>query len=167
MRRKLFTVVSLLSLLLCVATVVLWVRSYWIVDIWVLFSGGKRPSPQGNLVHVWEIAITRGACTILHLIAVDGRAIAVHHFSGRATDAVNTLERGRGARVVSLLMPTLVFSILPALWLWLRSPRRLGHCDNCGYDLTGNTSGVCPECGTASTTPENAPQKIPVPHGEK
>lgn len=24
-----------------------------------------------------------------------------------------------------------------------------GHCQNCGYDLTGNVSGVCPECGTA------------------
>ncbi|MCO6438475.1 MAG: hypothetical protein J5J06_15400 [Phycisphaerae bacterium] len=23
-----------------------------------------------------------------------------------------------------------------------------GHCRKCRYDLTGNTSGVCPECGT-------------------
>jgi len=22
-----------------------------------------------------------------------------------------------------------------------------GHCRKCGYDLTGNISGVCPECG--------------------
>ena len=22
-----------------------------------------------------------------------------------------------------------------------------GHCVRCAYDLTGNTSGVCPECG--------------------
>ena len=33
-----------------------------------------------------------------------------------------------------------------------RSRRRLrelpGHCDGCGYDLRGNASGVCPECGT-------------------
>ena len=25
--------------------------------------------------------------------------------------------------------------------------RRLGLCYGCGYDLTGNVSGVCPECG--------------------
>ena len=25
-----------------------------------------------------------------------------------------------------------------------RGPR---HCPRCGYDLTGNTTGVCPECG--------------------
>ncbi|GMU22893.1 MAG: hypothetical protein AMXMBFR13_29770 [Phycisphaerae bacterium] len=27
-----------------------------------------------------------------------------------------------------------------------------GHCQSCGYDLTGNTSGVCPECGTQLTS---------------
>ncbi len=27
--------------------------------------------------------------------------------------------------------------------------RRKGLCLNCGYKLTGNLSGVCPECGTA------------------
>ena len=26
--------------------------------------------------------------------------------------------------------------------------RRQGLCVKCGYNLTGNTSGVCPECGT-------------------
>jgi len=27
--------------------------------------------------------------------------------------------------------------------------RKSGKCVSCGYDLTGNVSGVCPECGTA------------------
>lgn len=27
---------------------------------------------------------------------------------------------------------------------------RLGHCIKCNYDLEGNTSGACPECGTAT-----------------
>jgi len=26
----------------------------------------------------------------------------------------------------------------------------LGHCQKCGYDLTGNVSGRCPECGTTT-----------------
>jgi hypothetical protein len=30
---------------------------------------------------------------------------------------------------------------------WRRHGRAL--CTNCGYNLTGNVSGVCPECGTA------------------
>ena len=29
-----------------------------------------------------------------------------------------------------------------------RSYRRQGRCSRCGYDLTGNESGTCPECGT-------------------
>ena len=30
--------------------------------------------------------------------------------------------------------------------LRLRHRRKRGHCLECGYNLTGNTSGVCPEC---------------------
>ncbi len=29
-----------------------------------------------------------------------------------------------------------------------RRRRRAGRCVQCGYSLTGNTSGTCPECGT-------------------
>jgi hypothetical protein len=38
---------------------------------------------------------------------------------------------------------------LPTGFLWWRDRRRrpLGHCQQCGYDLTGNVSGRCPECG--------------------
>lgn len=37
---------------------------------------------------------------------------------------------------------------------WFDRPRFLrGHCQHCGYDLTGNVSGRCPECGTP-TKPE-------------
>ena len=28
-----------------------------------------------------------------------------------------------------------------------RSRRHRGACQSCGYDLTGNTTGKCPECG--------------------
>jgi len=40
-----------------------------------------------------------------------------------------------------------------ATWALLRRRLRLHHrlqfgcCPGCGYNLTGNTSGVCPECG--------------------
>jgi hypothetical protein len=31
--------------------------------------------------------------------------------------------------------------------------RKLGLCLRCGYDLTANVSGVCPECGTEIEKP--------------
>lgn len=56
----------------------------------------------------------------------------------------------------SIRVPTwmlvVVFSLLP---LWRESRRyakrrrsRANLCIECGYNLTGNTSGTCPECGT-------------------
>ena len=42
--------------------------------------------------------------------------------------------------------PTLVYIRGPARH---RRRRRKGLCLKCGYNLTGNISGVCPECGTA------------------
>lgn len=45
-----------------------------------------------------------------------------------------------------------VISIIPLLlafwWINRREERRAnGQCVECGYSLTGNRSGVCPECG--------------------
>jgi hypothetical protein len=43
-----------------------------------------------------------------------------------------------------------VLLAVPTALLWHRERRRIppGHCQKCGYDLTGNVSGRCPECGT-------------------
>lgn len=44
----------------------------------------------------------------------------------------------------------LVFLVLaiPTAILWYRDRRPpKGHCRACGYNLTGNVSGKCPECG--------------------
>ncbi len=40
---------------------------------------------------------------------------------------------------------------IPTVILWRRD-RMIppGHCQICGYDLTGNTTGVCSECGTTA-----------------
>jgi len=44
--------------------------------------------------------------------------------------------------------PFLSFTI-PTYILWRRDRRHpKGHCQKCGYDLTGNESGICPECGS-------------------
>ena len=49
--------------------------------------------------------------------------------------------------LIPLWIPFLV-SVIPTCILWLLDRRnKIGVCDKCGYDLTGNVSGVCPECG--------------------
>jgi len=47
----------------------------------------------------------------------------------------------------------LVLSVSTPIWLTLRRKHQIplrwkaeGKCVGCGYDLTGNTTGVCPEC---------------------
>ncbi len=42
--------------------------------------------------------------------------------------------------------------------LRLRTPP--GFCMRCQYDLTGNTTGICPECGTSSTRASSAAIRI-------
>jgi hypothetical protein len=40
-----------------------------------------------------------------------------------------------------------------------RSPLR-GHCGRCGYNLTGNVSGTCPECGAACKSASRAGESL-------
>ena len=52
---------------------------------------------------------------------------------------------------IPLWIPFLMIAV-PTAWLWYLDRRRPapGKC-RCGYDLTGNTSGRCPECGQTMT----------------
>jgi hypothetical protein len=73
---------------------------------------------------------------------------------------------------VTWWLPTLTFLFLPAIAVrrlvrkangfvhnWFSRPD--GLCVNCRYNLTGNTSGTCPECGTAIPTGERTRNKTP------
>ena len=53
-------------------------------------------------------------------------------------------------RLVPFWMPFIVILIPTAILWWRDRPPRSGHCE-CGYDLTGNVSGTCPECGRVAT----------------
>jgi hypothetical protein len=59
---------------------------------------------------------------------------------------------------VPAAMVVIVLVAYPA-WAFLRGPRRRWRrrrsslCVECGYNLTGNVSGVCPECSTKIEQP--------------
>lgn len=52
-----------------------------------------------------------------------------------------------------ILVPLAIVTAL--FWLAGREGRPAHHCQRCGYNLTGNVSGTCPECG-ATILPADA-----------
>ena len=72
-----------------------------------------------------------------------------HFESGRAGNRPRSYSY---LLVVPLWSLQAVFLTVPTLWTWRTLKRRRlirqGCCRKCGYNLTGNTSGICPECGT-------------------
>lgn len=119
--------------------------------------------PAGAMGHVWtnpqdETYIPSPGCRVL-VGASDGclRLVIVQVVWGRSLDRANYMTHGMKARATIPLSAIVIVSVLgilvePCIWLrrWRRriERRRLGLCMECGYDLTGNVSGVCPECGT-------------------
>lgn len=62
-----------------------------------------------------------------------------------------TRWRRHNSDIAFLASVILVMSAAYYLWFFTeghKPPTDKGHCANCGYCLTGNRSGVCPECGT-------------------
>ncbi|MBN2563246.1 MAG: hypothetical protein JXQ75_20180 [Phycisphaerae bacterium] len=60
-------------------------------------------------------------------------------------------EDRQEVRYLAMGVLCLLTAAIPQVIAWLRDRRRCapGLCERCGYDLTGNVSGRCPECGTA------------------
>ena len=181
MIRRLFTLASLLSLLLCLATVVLWVRSFWIGD--ALVKAAHR--------HYSQISSERGG--VLYYDQVDPPLFSTDVAAAPAQWSYSRLSKPQRhdtgndswlnrigvsvewrepvpamvfsdkpvfQTITRIVIPHwllgLAFTVLPALSL-IRYARRVrerptdGVCGTCGYNLTANASGVCPECG--STVP--------------
>ena len=87
------------------------------------------------------------------------RPFGLRQFCQTALPSIKTYEEEPPSEVgdqlelegyLPLWLPFLVL-LMPTLLLWRRDRRsrsRPGFCRVCDYDLTGNTSGRCPECGT-------------------
>ena len=162
LRRRVFTALSVLSLLLCVATLALWGRSYRYVDR-VRWIGIYETTHQ-----YFALESHRGLCA-LRSSRQDNRGLPIPenpgwaYLTARTGDPLSFLPKerflgfgyvhvGRINRTVWLphWSLALLFAILPALHLRaairLRRLNRIGHCPRCGYDLRA-TPERCPECG--------------------
>ena len=70
------------------------------------------------------------------------------------------LFRNIRSYVIPIWLPTILFFIMAVCTLKLERIRRKfmhSNCHACRYNLTGNTSGICPECGI--TIPEETKKK--------
>jgi hypothetical protein len=79
------------------------------------------------------------------------RAAGFEYYSAQY-DGADGSRSGQRRIVVPFWAVVLLTAPLPAVRLWRRVSRGgfgPGHCRGCGYDLRGNESGVCPECGRA------------------
>jgi len=179
MPRRLFTVTSAVSLVLCVATMVLWVRSYAVADK-VSWSWEDRqvafcPS-RGRLHLSWQWAYSPGGfheSVRRHYEENLPREYETEtNWSGRQVRVAGFhfgTQMGISGAWYSAYLPmwflTAVLAIGP-VWrccLWWRGVARkielaemlLAHrCSKCGYDLRA-TPDRCPECGTVPAAPRN------------
>jgi hypothetical protein len=194
---------TVLSLLLCVATVASWVRSrraivqapfIWRgarcrVYVWH-GSAGMDNAPEEREYNLRTAAVNerkrfqRQAADLAataHRMAESPLAQSTDQWShlGDQADAderaaIADVEDARCRRAElrfkgpwsceSRFVPAAAAAVtlaLPGIRL-LRAARKrarrgdAGRCLACGYDLTGNVSGICPECGTARTPVEGA-----------
>ena len=169
MKRRLFTLLSALSLLLFVALVVLWVRSYFVGDVlrhldattwtdcasssgWFYVtvgdagSSGSRYSGPRWLWHSTAPAEVAG-----DRVAKRGMSVRGHRFA-----SFEWIRADYGERFVTIVIPYWcpAFAALGAgtLLLWHRPRTRPGLCPACGYDLRA-TPNRCPECGHVASPP--------------
>jgi len=167
-RRWAFKFVAAASLLICLAMVSLWVISYSRTSRLSVFSFGEfhaggvlrgrlfivreyRRRPPGT---VPEVKLDYG------LIALpsdpdgprESEVPQVFSIGGVEGWRGSFIGRWRSTYVVPMWIVVLTTLIIPIFYLrrrWQLRPIVPGHCRGCGYNLTGNTSGVCPECGRA------------------
>src|SRR5687768_14703719 len=91
--RRLFTLCSALSLLLCVAVCVLWVRSYWVADKLDVYWGGRPDTPHPS--HPY-------AASYLEVEHWRGSLMLVRDYR-RATTPRGWNHTSRPARVIRIL----------------------------------------------------------------
>jgi hypothetical protein len=185
MTRRLLNLLTLVSLLLCVAALALWLRSYLVSDrymygwrrtlkvgadwtIWNCEAGdgvvllhthhrSDRPPPP-DIIGIWDLPNPPLGGTWFEWEAEKPRVPyemlrhgRIHEFAGFVVGRSDSLTDG--VSDYALAFPhwsaAVVFAILPAAMYRPSRRHRPGLCRACGYDLTGNVSGVCPECGEA------------------
>jgi hypothetical protein len=175
-RRWVFNVMAVVSLVICLATVGLWVRSYWVWDI-VTRDSYDHASEQRRMYSVHSLhgrfAVCRDTVTPWALTStVDLENIRTWRWRrepdrplviaaddlwlrmGFGWESTTTAVGARTFKTHAISVPQpiviAIVAILPSWWLRVVIQRKLrqrsGLCCKCGYDLRASPER-CPECG--------------------
>lgn len=135
-----------IGLVVSALTLTVWCLSSYSVLMWALFGGVMLEVGFGLIDFNWALPN--------ELQEVSGWGIERH------PDGPDRVRCGQA--MLKLLVPSQYASVpfwmvfaavaIPTFIFWYLDRRRypLGSCTNCGYNLTGNISGRCPECGAPS-----------------
>ena len=180
MRRALLNLVTILSTLLLTALVALWIRSYWVHDVYGVVHGEDDPAIARVATVVSTagvIILSRSTVTYTNPNGAASAGFLRRTLSGRKSVPVpsgpwrfdfplpgihhwGTARPDRTSDEWFVTVPywlvAALAAVLPA-WrfrrAWLRRRRAVpGVCRACGYDLRAS-SGRCPECGTEVPSP--------------
>ncbi len=146
MRRRSWTrwILKWIGTVTCVLILLLWVGGQW---YWIRLSPGR----------VLDIVVAAGSLGI----DIAPTYIAYPQFEVHTLSPASISDR-LGFHLPFSEAPPAFWSVTIPLWMCLlltglptamawvsREPFDAGCCRDCGYDLTGNVSGRCPECGEA------------------
>lgn len=177
--RPLFALASATSLLVCVATAVLWVRSYRVSEKLEWDWDVRRPNSTDE--HIFTIGSKRGRVMFgFDIVAtaptkpdpikfwyadyLNPRGFTGNHYPpltlgfDLAYGSYVAPMAGDQISYVAVMIPDyalILGFLLPPLLGWHRKTRRILHerCQKCGYDLR-TTPDRCPECGTVPRPPK-------------
>jgi hypothetical protein len=160
LRRRLFTILSAISLLLCVAAAWLWQRSYNVADAWTIPDLSRHPDRTRSE----ELRSETGLVSIETWHGIFGTTFDHWAYDNSAPGAfsqpagVIRFRYDHTSEGMSIYFPHwfvfAVLAILPTIWfIQFRRRRRLkpGHCPHCNYDLRA-TPDRCPECGHVASS---------------
>jgi hypothetical protein len=170
MLRRLFTILSALSLLLCMGACVLWVRSCFACDQLEISRPVSGPL-LGEIVclisnrGIFEFTREAGPMCVGRGIHFTGDSRGGWVWSGSPKffwhgfgfdsqgDDIGRMPYAFWVLSTPYWSMALAWSILPTVWLfrWRRRAGQTGECIACGYDLRA-TPNRCPECGTFAPT---------------
>ena len=142
------------------------ILAVWLLGIVFVSLWSPRIRPPGGLTRVDHVLlcllpvgsfVAAGYCRskLLHLIY---GVVGAQLFLGPYLDAVGLLQFPWPSSIRAFTLRwtalTIFMGFLCRSLVFLRPPPRVpeGACVTCGYDLTGNVSGVCPECGRKITS---------------